>query len=63
MQTFFLGVIITDLYSISQQGGKEQEVTGSPTEKAILSWGLKVQIKPTLVDFALTLSLGNSLYC
>jgi Ca2+-transporting ATPase len=28
---------------MSQQGGQEPEVTGSPTEKAILSWGLKVQ--------------------
>ena len=35
--------MITDLCSMSQQGGQEPEVTGSPTEKAILSWGLKVQ--------------------
>ncbi|CAD6262592.1 unnamed protein product [Miscanthus lutarioriparius] len=28
------------------EGGQEPEVTGSPTEKAILSWGLKVQKVP-----------------
>ena len=39
----FVGGMITDLCSMSQQGGQEPEVTGSPTEKAILSWGLKVQ--------------------
>jgi len=36
----------SDLCSMSQQGGQEPEVTGSPTEKAILSWGLKVQKVP-----------------
>lgn len=35
----------TDFCSMSQ-GGKATEVTGSPTEKAILSWGLQVQIQP-----------------
>ncbi|KAL6598431.1 hypothetical protein ACP70R_046130 [Stipagrostis hirtigluma subsp. patula] len=28
-----------------EQGGEEPEVTGSPTEKAILSWGLKLGMK------------------
>jgi len=41
-----LGGMSSDLCSMSQQGGQEPEVTGSPTEKAILSWGLKVQKVP-----------------
>jgi len=36
--------VATDFYSMSQ-GGKGTEVTGSPTEKAILSWGLQLGMK------------------
>jgi hypothetical protein len=41
----WISLVATDFCSMSQ-GGQAPEVTGSPTEKAILSWGLQVQIQP-----------------
>jgi P-type Ca2+ transporter type 2C len=56
--------VATDFCSMSQ-GGQAPEVTGSPTEKAILSWGLQVWIhsrSSLRLDYFFLLLSNHDLY-